>query len=290
MLPARTVALVSSIACAALAWPAASTADHVGIEAATTAVLVERLNARAWLVEVRHDAKCLGDRSAPDFFGNLNLVDQRTRERIYLGGVSSAASVTRQVVASKAYWRPMRPELRISCSAGFPTHGSPFVDVIGNIVLIPPLDGVGGGGGGGGGGGSGGDDPTEPIGTGGCSRPLVGTDRSETLNGTGAGDVVFGRGGNDRIDGRRGSDCLIGGAGADTLRGSGGNDRLTGGAGADTLVGGPGVNAYKAGPGNDVVEARNGKAELVECGAGLDRARVDTRDRVQGCEKLTPPR
>jgi hypothetical protein len=50
------------------------------------------------------------------------------------------------------------------------------------------------------------------------------------------------------------------------------------------------VNAYKAGPGNDLVEARNGKTELVECGAGYDRATVDASDRVQGCEKLTPQR
>ena len=89
------------------------------------------------------------------------------------------------------------------------------------------------------------------------------------------------------MNGRPGTDCLLGGAGADTLRGEDGNDRLTGGSGADTLTGGPGVNAYRAGSGNDVVDSVNGRAELVDCGPGQDRARVDKRDRVSGCERVT---
>ncbi len=224
-----------------------------------------------------------------DFFGNLNLVDEQTRERIYLGGVSSATSKTRLNVSSKPYWRSLHPELNISCSAGFPTHGSPLVDVSGDSVLIPPLGGDAGGGSGGGGSGGGGDDsdPTDPLRNGGCRRPVVGTDRSETLSGSGAADVIFGRGGNDRISGRPGTDCLIGGTGNDVLRGEDGDDRLTGGSGADTLVGGPGTNAYDAGSGKDVVDASNGRAESVRCGSGKDTARVDKRDRVSGCERVT---
>jgi hypothetical protein len=32
------------------------------------------------------------------------------------------------------------------------------------------------------------------------------------------------------------------------------------------------------------VRARNGRRELVVCGSGFDRAHVDRRDRVRGCE------
>jgi hypothetical protein len=62
---------------------------------------------------------------------------------------------------------------------------------------------------------------------------------------------------------------------------------LTGGRGDDRLSGGSGVNAYDAGPGADCIDAPNGRPELVRCGSGRDRARVDRRDRVRGCERLT---
>lgn len=278
----------------ALAWPAASPADHVTVKATASATLKQRVRSDAWRVEVRYVATCIGDDRGLQFFGTISLVDEKTGESIYLGGISSESGKFTQNVESKPYWRRMRPLLKISCSAGEPRHGSAFIEVLGEVVLIPPLDGddgggaAGGGGGGGGGGGSGGNDPTEPLRAGGCRLPLVGTDRAETLNGSGAGDVIFGRGGSDRIDGRPGADCLIGGAGNDTLRGADGDDRLTGGSGADNLAGGSGVNAYRAGSGKDVVDSVNGRVELVDCGSGQDRARVDKRDRVSGCERVTP--
>jgi Ca2+-binding RTX toxin-like protein len=55
---------------------------------------------------------------------------------------------------------------------------------------------------------------------------------------------------------------------------------------ANTLVGGPGFNRFDAGAGNDVINARNGRAELVSCGSGRDRARVDRSDRVRNCERV----
>jgi len=276
------------VAVLALAWPAASPADHVSVEASAGAILKERVSSDAWRVEVRYSGKCIGDNRGVQWFGNISLVDETTRESIYLGGISSASGKILQTVGAKPrVWRRMRPEGTIACSAGSPNHGSEFIEVIGNTVLIPPADGGGGGGAGGGGGGSAGNDPTEPLRSGGCRVPVVGTDRPETLSGSGAGDVIFGRGGSDRIDGRSGTDCLIGGTGNDTLRGADGDDRLTGESGADTLAGGPGVNAYRAGSGNDVVDSANGRAELVNCGSGQDKARVDKRDRVSGCERVT---
>ncbi|MDQ2982204.1 MAG: hypothetical protein M3R26_07780, partial [Actinomycetota bacterium] len=260
------------------------------VEASVVAVLKERAGSGAWRVEVSYFVRCVGDERGTQYFGTLSLVDEQTSERIYLGGVSSASGKVTQIVAAKPYWRRMRPELKVACGAGEPRHGSPFIEVIGDVAFIPALDGDGEGGGGSGsgsGGGSGGSDPTEPTRAGGCLRPLVGTDGPDTLIGSGAGDVIFGRGGSDSIHGRDGHDCLVGGAGNDTLRGESGDDRLTGGRGADTLVGGAGINVYDAGSGNDVVDSVNRRVEFVRCGPGQDRARVDRRDSVSGCERVT---
>jgi hypothetical protein len=93
--------------------------------------------------------------------------------------------------------------------------------------------------------------------------------------------------GNDRLRGAGGHDCLLGGRGDDVLEGESGADVLTGGRGDDRLDGGSGTNSYDAGPGADRIDARNGRRELVRCGSGRDRARVDRRDRVKSCERLT---
>ena len=42
------------------------------------------------------------------------------------------------------------------------------------------------------------------------------------------------------------------------------------------------MNKYDGGPGNDTLDARNGKRETVNCGAG----KRDKRDQVKGCEKV----
>jgi hypothetical protein len=289
----RSLFLVASLTLFGLAWPTASPADHVGITAEVSAVLKERLAPGSWIVEVSWSVACTGaGASGASYSGNLNLVDEQTGERIYLGGVSSASGKVRQPVGARRYWRKLHPELKISCWDNGTLHGAGPIVVIGGasaaggVVLIPPLDGVGDPPGTGSGG-TGGSDPTEPLRAGGCLRPIVGTDAPDTLIGSGEGDIIFGRGGSDRIRGSDGHDCLIGGAGNDTLRGERGDDRITGGRGADTLLGGAGVNAYYAGPGNDFVNSANGRVELVSCGSGQDRAIVDRRDRVSSCERVT---
>jgi Ca2+-binding RTX toxin-like protein len=99
--------------------------------------------------------------------------------------------------------------------------------------------------------------------------------------------AASGTGGNDTIDGGAGNDKLYGGVGDDVLSGGKGNDSLYGGRGNDKLTGGPGVNKYSGGDGNDSINARNGKKETVDCGAGKkDSATVDKRDKVNGCEKV----
>ncbi len=289
----HALAVAVSATLCGLVWPAASIADHVTIKASVVAVLKERVGSGAWNVEVSWSVQCIGVTRGAVYSGDLNLVDEQTGERIYLGGVSHASGTVTQIVKAKPYWRRMHPEFKITCGEDLGGHGAgPIVVIgidsaVGGVVLIPPLDGDIGDPPGTRSGGTGGSDPTEPLRAGGCLRPIVGTDAPDTLIGSGEGDIIFGRGGSDRIRGRDGHDCLIGGAGNDTLRGERGDDRLTGGRGADTLLGGAGVNAYYAGPGNDFVNSVNGRVELVRCGSGQDRASVDRRDRVSGCERVT---
>jgi hypothetical protein len=102
------------------------------------------------------------------------------------------------------------------------------------------------------------------------ARPLLkGTKRSDRLSGGSAAETLNGGKGNDRLSGGGGNDLLLGGPG---------NDRLTGGAGRDNLRGDAG---------SDLLNARDGKADRVDCGPGKDKAVVDAIDRpVRGCERV----
>jgi len=294
----RPTALLACVVFVALTLPAASIAHHIVTAATVSAHLKERRSADSWTVEINWTSACNGATPGTAWYdGDLYLVDVDTGERIHAGGVvdtsgSGMVSGTREwFVQATVREQRLFPELTIHCYENFPLHGGREVVVTGTTVFIPPRFTGGGGSGGGGGGdyGSGGD-PTGPLGTGGCLNAIVGTSDRDTLIGSEAGDVVFGLEAGDRIEGRGGHDCLIGGSGNDVLRGERGSDRLTGGRGDDVLVGGPGVNAYDAGPGKDYVDARNGTVELVRCGADRDQARVDRRDRVSGCERVSRPR
>ena len=110
---------------------------------------------------------------------------------------------------------------------------------------------------------------------------------NDTLSGGTGNDALYGAGGADKLLGDDGNDRLYGGAGNDSLAGGKGKDALDGGAGNDKLAGGADTNTYKGGAGDDAVDARNGKRETVDCGAGRkDSASVDKADRVKGCEKV----
>jgi len=98
----------------------------------------------------------------------------------------------------------------------------------------------------------------------------TGTSKADTLTGTARADVLLGVGGNDQLSGKAGTDELFGGPGA---------DRLNGGPGVDTLLGGPG---------NDRLNAKDGAADTVNCGAGVDTATVDQIDEVsENCEQVS---
>jgi len=97
--------------------------------------------------------------------------------------------------------------------------------------------------------------------------PSLGDD-SCTITGTINADVIVGT---------PGSDVICGLDGNDTMSGRGGNDLLVGGRGADTLVGGAGIDRLAGSGGNDVIDARDGRRDILNGGSGVDLARVDTR-------------
>lgn len=62
------------------------------------------------------------------------------------------------------------------------------------------------------------------------------------------------------------------------IKGADGNDVIRGHKGFDEISGGKGA---------DVIKADDGKRDIVECNGGKDKADVDEKDAVSGCEKLT---
>jgi hypothetical protein len=92
--------------------------------------------------------------------------------------------------------------------------------------------------------------------------------------------------GNDRL---RTIDVTVpvsatGGAGSDDLEGGAGNDVLAGGPGGDTLNGLGGVDDYFGEAGNDIIEATDGRAERISCGADTDAVHNDFIDIIAECE------
>jgi RTX calcium-binding nonapeptide repeat (4 copies) len=96
--------------------------------------------------------------------------------------------------------------------------------------------------------------------------------------------TVKGGDGDDVINGGGGSDTIDGGAGNDTITGGGGNDKITGGDGTDNIDGGAG---------NDTISARDGVADTIVCGSGIDTVISDYTDSAgSDCETIdatTPP-
>jgi len=100
-----------------------------------------------------------------------------------------------------------------------------------------------------------------------------------------------GTAGPDTLTGTAGADTLSGLGAGDTLSGRGGADKLFGGPGGDRLTGGPAADKLLGGPGNDRLQARDGVADVVNCGPGSgDLAVVDGSDKVTaGCERVEAP-
>jgi Ca2+-binding RTX toxin-like protein len=96
----------------------------------------------------------------------------------------------------------------------------------------------------------------------------VGTYGSDTFLGTGTSDSFCGLTGTDSIYGRKG------------------NDQLAGGPDTDYIYGGPGRDLIYGESGDDTIHARDGQRDRIDCGRGGDRAVVDRKDSVNGCEKV----
>jgi Ca2+-binding RTX toxin-like protein len=119
----------------------------------------------------------------------------------------------------------------------------------------------------------------------------TGTDAKEELYVGGDTTTVAGRGGDDTIYTSYGKDDIDGGAGSDTIRGYDGDDHIVGGPGADTLIGdtlGQTCNVLTCSvySGNDVIDARDGERDSLDCGLGSDTALVDAADVHTNCEDV----
>jgi hypothetical protein len=112
------------------------------------------------------------------------------------------------------------------------------------------------------------------------------------IEGGGGNDRMSSQTGYTRVAGRRvmlgqgGRDTLIATPDGSTIHGGNGHDVLVGGRGRDNLTGGRGADVIKGGKGRDLVRAIDGSRDRVNCGPGIDRAKVDGIDKVKNCERL----
>jgi hypothetical protein len=81
---------------------------------------------------------------------------------------------------------------------------------------------------------------------------------------------------------------IAGGDGVDVIDGAGGDDRLCGDTGNDAITGRTGGDQLLGGFDDDDLFARDGIADVVDCGLGTDSAQTDqlSLDSVTGCETL----
>lgn len=105
---------------------------------------------------------------------------------------------------------------------------------------------------------------------------LIGHGGNDTLQGLGGPDTLQGGQGSDELLAGRGQDLIFGGQSDDNAFGGRGNDTIFAGAGNDTLHAGLGDNQLFAGDGDDQLFARNGLADTVDGGAGINQAQIDS--------------
>lgn len=119
----------------------------------------------------------------------------------------------------------------------------------------------------------------------------VAGDSVADLNGDGDVDVDANVLGSLIVRGRHGNDVLDASGGRVVSFQSPSFAPLTtsanieGGSGDDAIYGGAARDFISAGGGDDLVEARDGLRDEVDCGAGRDRVDADERDRLRDCER-----
>jgi Ca2+-binding RTX toxin-like protein len=139
----------------------------------------------------------------------------------------------------------------------------------------------------------------------GAVRTFAGDDADNTFVAPEKGGPahLMGHGGNDALTATDSSGDLVeGGPGDDTLSAGMGNDTIVGGPGHDNLNGDRPARCnelhcdFMDGYGNDVIDARDGERDSVQCGPGDDTVRADAVDLVtDDCEHVAggqagPPR
>jgi hypothetical protein len=124
---------------------------------------------------------------------------------------------------------------------------------------------------------------------------ITGNDYANAFAGDSGNDVIAAGGGDDRLFGGPGGDQLDAGAGQDYLEGDDAGDVLVGGPDVDTFYGEDPLNSSYGTTGRDQILARDGNAEFVACGPGIDAAQVDLVDQVRNwvatddqCESIDP--
>jgi Ca2+-binding RTX toxin-like protein len=142
---------------------------------------------------------------------------------------------------------------------------------------------------------------------------VTGTGSGERLVGTNGPDVISGHAGPDRVFALGGDDTLNGNLGADRMFAGRGNDRSFGGFGDDVIFAQRGVDESFGGPGNDrlwalaradvrrpgvdtlhgeegddVFRTRDGEPDVIDCGAGSDRALLDRVDVIADATTASP--
>ena len=148
---------------------------------------------------------------------------------------------------------------------------------------------------------------------------------ADIVNGNEGNDRIWGGRGPDQLHGNLGDDRVWGHDGNDTDFGEDGNDLMGGGRGADKQYGGPGNDTIYAGrgrdetwgeggddtlwalarkdvhgrhdtrgdvlhggEGNDTFKTRDGEADVVDCGPGVDTALLDFKDVVADATQQNP--
>jgi Ca2+-binding RTX toxin-like protein len=126
---------------------------------------------------------------------------------------------------------------------------------------------------------------------------ILGLRRADKIRARPGNDKVEGGGGKDNITGKKGNDVLSGGRGKDVIKGGSGDDRLFADAGGALMVGGKGSDEFNmvdgeqvGGDGDDVIKARDGTLDQINCGPGDDTVIVDeAEDGVFDCEQVIYP-
>jgi hypothetical protein len=147
---------------------------------------------------------------------------------------------------------------------------------------------------------------------------ITGTNGPDLLLGTSQADTITARDGNDLVFGLANDDRLLGGNGDDFLNGDGravcppgntdpqycslsnsenvggedyisagnGDDLIEGGLGEDTIYAGYGRDRVDAEADDDIIFAKDGEVDTIDCGSGVDLVTADTTDIVsENCER-----